>query len=273
MSREPAVTGDLALSVKDVWKRFRKARLRRNYTTLKSLFLGRASESSRAIQYRDVLQGVTIQMPRGQAWGLIGPNGSGKSTLLKLLTGIYRPDRGRIEKFGKIASLIELGAGFHPDFSGRENVILNGIMLGMSKREVLNRFDEIVAFSELAEFIDEPVRTYSTGMYMRLAFSIAVHVDPDILLLDEILAVGDEAFGRKCRDRIRSFHEHGKTLLMVSHDLYAIDSYCSRAMRLETGRIVDEGPAREVTARYRAEVERRQREGAAVAAAGGAATA
>jgi lipopolysaccharide transport system ATP-binding protein len=257
-----------AIVVQDVWKRFRKARLRRNHTTLKSLLLGRASASSRDIQYRDALRGVTLEMPRGATWGLIGPNGSGKSTLLKLLTGIYRPDRGRIEKHGSIASLIELGAGFHPDFSGRENVILNGIVLGMSKRQVLDRFDEIVAFSELGEFIDEPVRTYSTGMYMRLAFSVAVHVDPDILLLDEILSVGDEAFGRKCRERIQSFHERGKTLLMVSHDLGAIESYCSRAVRLEDGRVLDEGPAGEVTARYRADVDRRQRESQAAPAAG-----
>lgn len=254
------MSAGVALRLQDVWKRFRKARLRSNYTTLKSLFLGRASASSRAIPYRDVLRGVTFEMPRGATWGLIGLNGSGKSTLLKLLSGIYRPDRGRIEKRGTIASLIELGAGFHPDFSGRENVILNGIVLGMSKREVLKRFDEIVAFSELGEFIDEPVRTYSTGMYMRLAFSVAVHVDPDILLLDEILAVGDEAFGRKCRERILSFHEREKTLLMVSHDLGAIESYCTRVLRLEEGRIVDEGPASEVIARYRADVERRQRE-------------
>jgi lipopolysaccharide transport system ATP-binding protein len=261
VSRENGLTADVALSFQDVWKGFRKARLRRNHTTLKSLLLGRASASSRSIHYREVLRGVSFEMPRGATWGLIGPNGSGKSTLLKLLTGIYRPDRGRIEKRGSVASLIELGAGFHPDFSGRENVILNGIVLGMSKREVLKRFDEIVAFSELAEFIDEPVRTYSSGMYMRLAFSVAVHVDPDILLLDEILAVGDEAFGRKCRERIHSFHERGKTLLMVSHDLAAIESYCSRALRLDEGRIVDEGPAGEVTGRYRADVDRRQREG------------
>ena len=255
--------GDVAIRVVDVWKRFRKARLRGNYTTLKSLLLGRASTSSRDVQYRDALRGVTLVVPRGETWGLIGPNGSGKSTLLKLLTGIYRPDRGRIEKNGKIASLIELGAGFHPDFSGRENVILNGMVLGMSKREVLSRFDEIVAFSELGDFIDEPVRTYSTGMYMRLAFSVAVHVDPDILLLDEVLSVGDEAFARKCRERILSFHGRGKTLLMVSHDLGAIESYCSRAVRLEEGQVVDEGAAFEVTSRYRDAVQRRAAEAAA----------
>jgi lipopolysaccharide transport system ATP-binding protein len=192
MTNEPPI----ALSLQDVWKRFRKARLSRNYTTLKSLFLRKTSSAAR-VEYREALRGISFDLPRGETWGIIGPNGSGKSTLLKLITGIYHPDRGRIEVRGKIASLIELGAGFHPDFSGRENVILNGIVLGMSKKEILSRFDEIVAFAELADFIDEPVRTYSTGMYMRLAFSIAVHVDPEVLLLDEILSVGDEAFSWK----------------------------------------------------------------------------
>jgi len=240
----------IALEVAGVSKRFRRARLARNYTTLKSLFLRRGGPG-RAPEYRTALESVSFRVPAGETWGIIGPNGSGKSTMLKLITGIYRPDAGRIVARGKIASLIELGAGFHPDFSGRENVILNGIVLGMSKKEVLSRFDEIVAFSELGDFIEEPVRTYSTGMYMRLAFSIAVHVDPDILLLDEILSVGDEAFAGKSRERIRSFQQRGKTLLMVSHDLAAVEAFCSRVLLFSGGRIVREGPAREVIARYR----------------------
>ncbi|MFH1277636.1 MAG: ABC transporter ATP-binding protein [Candidatus Eisenbacteria bacterium] len=246
-----------ALVVEDVAKRFRKARLARNYSTLKSLFLRRAPSGKPSHYYHQALDGVTFAVPAGATWGIIGPNGSGKSTLLKLVTGIYRPDRGRIETRGKVASLIELGAGFHPDFSGRENVMLNGIVLGMSKREIRDRFDDIVAFSELEDFIDEPVRTYSTGMYMRLAFSIAVHVDPDILLLDEILSVGDEAFARKSRDRIRSFQERGKTILMVSHDLEAIRSFCSRALLFADGRVVLEGEVGEVIDRYRSDVDRR----------------
>lgn len=247
----------IALSVQDVWKRFRKTRLRSNHTTLKSLFLRRSSPASRRIEYRDALRGISFEVPRGETWGVIGPNGSGKSTLLKLITGIYHPDRGRIEARGKVASLIELGAGFHPDFSGRENVILNGIVLGMSKKEILGRFDSIVAFSELEEFIDEPVRTYSTGMYMRLAFSIAVHVDPEILLLDEILSVGDEAFSRKCRERIHAFQEGGRTLLMVSHDLGAIERYASHVLRFEDGRVLDRGAPAAVIARYREDAERK----------------
>lgn len=247
----------IALSLRDVSKRFRKTRLSGNYTTLKSLFLRKTSSPARRVEYREALRGISFDLPRGETWGIIGPNGSGKSTLLKLITGIYRPDHGRIEVRGKVASLIELGAGFHPDFSGRENVVLNGIVLGMSKKEILARFDEIVAFAELAEFIDEPVRTYSTGMYMRLAFSIAVHVDPEILLLDEILSVGDEAFSWKCRERIRSFQERGKTLLVVSHDLGAIEGYASRVLRFEEGRIVDQGPPADVIARYRSDVERK----------------
>lgn len=246
-----------AIVVEGVWKRFRRARVSRNYTTLKSLLLGRGSRASAQARYRQVLQGVSFRVGRGETWGIIGPNGAGKSTLLKLLTGIYRPDRGRIEVRGRLASLIELGAGFHPDFSGRENVILNGIVLGMSKREVLDRFDRIVAFAELEESIDDPVRTYSTGMYMRLAFSVAVHVEPDVLLLDEVLSVGDEAFAHKCRERILDFQARGKTLLMVSHDLGAVRSYCRRALRIEDGRIVDEGDPEGVIARYRRDVDTR----------------
>lgn len=246
----------IALSVQDVWKRFRKSGRSGNYSTLKSLFLGRRSRRDRPGDYHSALEAISFDLPRGATWGIIGPNGSGKSTLLKLIAGIYHPDRGRVEARGKVASLIELGAGFHPDFTGRENVILNGIVLGMSKRQILGQFDEIVAFSELEEFIDEPVRTYSTGMYMRLAFSIAVHVDPDILLLDEILSVGDEAFAGKCQERIRSFQDRGRTLLMVSHDLGSIEGYCTHAMRFGSGRIVDAGRPAEVIARYRADARR-----------------
>jgi ABC-type polysaccharide/polyol phosphate transport system ATPase subunit len=163
---------------------------------------------------------------------------------------------------GRLASLIELGAGFHPDFSGRENIVLNGIVLGMSRSEVEQRFDAIVDFAELGDFIDEPVRTYSTGMYMRLGFSIAVHVDPDVLLLDEVLSVGDEAFAAKCQERLSDFQRRGKTMLMVTHDLGAVEGYCSHALRIGDGVIADEGDPAEVAARYRAEVARRSAEGA-----------
>ncbi|MBM3321349.1 MAG: ABC transporter ATP-binding protein [Candidatus Eisenbacteria bacterium] len=244
----------IALEVSGVSKRFRKARLARNYTTLKSLFVRRKGAAP-AHFFHQALEEISFRVPAGETWGIIGPNGSGKSTLLKLITGIYRPDAGRIAVRGTIASLIELGAGFHPDFTGRENVFLNGIVLGMSKKEVLARFDDIVAFSEIGDFIEEPVRTYSTGMYMRLAFSIAVHVDPDVLLLDEILSVGDEAFQRKSRERIRSFQSRGKTILMVSHDLAAVEEFCSRALLFMGGKIACEGAPADVIARYREGVE------------------
>jgi lipopolysaccharide transport system ATP-binding protein len=255
-----------ALIGEDVWKRFRRVNVR-GHTTLKSLLLGRDPKRRRRPEYHQALREITFSVPRGGSWGIIGPNGSGKTTLLKLITGIYRPDRGLIRVRGKLASLIELGAGFHPDFSGRENVILNGLILGMSKKEIAGRFGEIVAFSELEEFIDEPVRTYSTGMYMRLAFSIAVHVDPDVLLLDEVLSVGDEAFGRKCVDKIASFRERGKTILFVSHNLGAIERFCDRALLFRAGRIAGEGPPAEVIAIYRASLE--DAEGPGASASGG----
>lgn len=243
-----------ALIVRDVWKRFRKAGVR-GHTTLKTLFLRKETPKRKTVAFHQALREIDFEVPAGSAWGIVGPNGSGKSTLLKLITGIYRPDQGTITVNGKLASLIELGAGFHPEFTGRENVVLNGLVLGMSKKEILGRFDEIVAFSELNDFIDEPVRTYSTGMYMRLAFSIAVHVDPDVLLLDEILSVGDESFGRKCREKIQGFRDRGKTMLMVSHDMGSIERFCDHVLRFDSGRIVDEGPPGDVIARYRASVD------------------
>jgi len=244
---------DIAIAVRDLSKRFRKIGSVRGHTTLKSLFL-RRSKPRPAPVYTEALRDVTFEVPRGAAWGIIGPNGSGKSTLLKLITGIYRPDRGEIRVRGKVASLIELGAGFHPEFSGRENVLLNGIVLGMSKREIQNRFDDIVAFSELEDFIDEPVRTYSTGMYMRLAFSIAVHVDPDVLLMDEILSVGDESFVRKCQRKIQDFRNRRKTMLIVSHDLASVERICDRALLFEHGRVVEGGEPAEVIRLYRSRV-------------------
>lgn len=245
---EPA-RGD-AVVVEDVWKRFRKSTLPSGYTTLKSLVLGKGRRRGGGASYRQVLRGVSFRVPAGETWGILGPNGAGKSTLLRLLTGIYRPDRGRIVVNGRVASLLELGAGFHPEFSGRENVTLNGIVLGMSKREIQERYDAIVDFAELADFMDEPVRTYSTGMFMRLGFSIAVHSDPDVLFLDEILAVGDASFTAKCHDRIREFQAAGKTLLMVTHDVASVRAYCSRVIRLGGGTILDEGPPDPVVERY-----------------------
>lgn len=196
------------------------------------------------------LKGVDLEMAKGETLGVIGSNGSGKSTLLKLVVGISRPDKGRVHVDGRVSALLELGAGFHPDFSGRENVFLNGAILGLPKKEIARRFDEIVEFAEIGNFIDNPVRTYSSGMYMRLAFSIAIHVDPDILVVDEVLAVGDSAFQNKCFNQIRRFKDEGKSILFVSHDLSSVRRFCDRAIWLDRGVPMAEGPVEEVANLY-----------------------
>lgn len=198
------------------------------------------------------LQGVDLDIARGESVAIIGRNGSGKSTLLKMLAGIFPPQQGTLEVGGEVASMLELGAGFHPDFTGRENVFMNGAIHGLSEKQVRERFASIVAFSELADFIDLPVRTYSSGMAMRLAFSVAAHVDPDVLLLDEVLAVGDEAFQRKCMNRILNFHASGGTLVFVSHDPHTVEKVCERGILINDGRVVHDGPAHSAIAAYHA---------------------
>lgn len=199
---------------------------------------------------RWALREVDLDISPGEALGVIGQNGAGKSTLLKLTGGILRPQTGTVEVGGSIASMLELGAGFHPDFTGRENIFMNGAIHGLSQRQVEARLDEIIAFSELGEYIDMPVRTYSSGMYMRLGFSIAAHVDANVMLLDEVLAVGDAAFQRKCLGRIFEFHRRGGTILFVSHDAETVARICDRAILLRDGLIVADGPPREVIAEY-----------------------
>lgn len=189
--------------------------------------------------------------------GVIGRNGSGKSTLLKIMTGIYKADQGTVRLNGRVSSLIELGAGFHPEFTGRENIFINGAILGLSRKEIEERYERIVRFAELEAFIDSPVRTYSSGMYVRLGFSVAVNVDPDILLVDEVLAVGDESFSRKCLDRMTQFKKSGKTIVLVTHDLPTVEKFCDRALWLDSGRIQADGPPRKVIDAYRQEVARR----------------
>src|SRR5262249_49887515 len=191
---------------------------------------------------------------QGQILGIIGRNGSGKSTLLKLLAGIYRPDRGKIRVCGRVGALLELGAGFHPEFSGRENVLINGILLGLSKREVRQRFDAIVRFAEIEAFIGERVKTYSSGMYTRLGFAVAVHADPDILLIDELLAVGDETFRQKCLDQLAAFQRRGKTIVLVSHDLALVERWSDEVLWLDQGVIREQGTPRRVIDLYRAGV-------------------
>jgi len=187
---------------------------------------------------------------KGESLGIIGENGSGKSTLLKLMAGILYPDQGQISVKGKIAALIEIGAGFHAELSGKENIYVNASLLGFSKREIENNLEKIIAFSGLEKFIDNPIKTYSSGMYVRLGFAIAVHVNPDILLIDEILAVGDENFQKKCLQKIKNFKDQGKTIVLVSHDLLAVEKMCDRVVLLDNGLIKAEGKPVDVISTY-----------------------
>jgi len=215
--------------------------------TLKELVLRRRrSEAAEVWALRD----VSLEVEPGDAVGLVGRNGSGKTTLLSLIAGIITPTSGRVEAGGRVASLLELGAGFHPDFSGRENVYLNGSLYGLKRRTIDERFDEIVAFAELERFIDNPVRTYSSGMYMRLGFAVAAHIDADVLLLDEVFAVGDEEFQRKCFGKIFEYKQRGGTIVFVSHDAASVERLCRRAVLLRNGRVELDGSAQEAIARY-----------------------
>jgi len=197
------------------------------------------------------LDQVTLEIRAGETVGLIGHNGSGKSTLLKALGGIIEPTKGVIRQRGRVASLLELGAGFHPDLTGRENVYLNASLLGMTRAETALRFNDIVAFSGIDEFIDTQVKFYSSGMYVRLAFAVAIHTDPDVLLIDEVLAVGDEAFQRKCLDRIRLFQSEGRTIVLVSHSMGQILDFCDRAILLDHGKVEIDGNPKDAVRRFR----------------------
>ena len=220
----------------------------RQARTLKDLFV----QGGRT-QANDVwaLHDVSLDVARGEAVGLIGRNGSGKTTLLRLIAGIIKPTAGNVRAEGRIGSLLELGAGFHLDFTGRENVFLNGAIQGLRRVDIKQRFDEIVAFAELEHAIDRPVRTYSSGMTMRLGFAIAAFLDADTLLLDEVFAVGDEAFQRKCFGRIFAFKQNGGTIVFVSHDASAVERLCERSVFLDVGRVAFDGPTREAVTRYR----------------------
>ena len=240
-----------AVTARDVAKVYRRFLHRNQFRTLKSALLSRSLISDlNPDQTFTALDGVSFDVPRGSTFGVIGENGSGKSTLLKLMAGITRPTRGSITVEGRISALIELGAGFHPEISGRENVAINGIMLGLTRREVAERFDEIVAFAELEPFIDAPVKTYSSGMYMRLGFSVAIHVEPDVLLIDEVLAVGDEGFTRKCLDKIGEFRRRGKTIVLVTHSLGLVEKMCDDVLWLRRGQVADRGDPKRVVDAY-----------------------
>jgi ABC-type polysaccharide/polyol phosphate transport system ATPase subunit len=228
----------------------------RQFSTLKSaLFQRSILRDLQPSETFPALTDVSFTVPRGSTYGVIGRNGSGKSTALKVVAGITKPTSGTVRVAGRISALIELGAGFHPEISGRENVFINGIMLGLTKREIQQRFDEIVDFAELREFIDAPVKTYSSGMYMRLGFAVAINVNPDVLLVDEVLAVGDEGFTRKCLDKFAEFKRSNKTILLVTHSLNLIEKFCDEAVWLDGGHALAHGDPKRVVGAYLTKVE------------------
>jgi ABC-type polysaccharide/polyol phosphate transport system ATPase subunit len=244
-----------AIRVERVSKLYRRTLPGDRLRTLKSVLVGRSlTRNLKPEEAIVALEEVDFTVARGEAFGVIGGNGSGKSTLLKLVAGMLKPTSGRITVAGRVAALIELGAGFHPEISGRENVFINGAVLGLSRKQIERRYDDIVEFSGLGDFMEEPVKNYSSGMYVRLGFAVAVHIDPDILLVDEVLAVGDEAFAHRCLRRIEEFLAAGKTLLLVSHSLDLVEGVCDRVLWLDNGKQRLVGEPRRVIDAYRQEV-------------------
>ena len=241
-----------AIAVRDATKVYRRY-ARAAHGTLKSALLGGGHRRSREGGVV-ALEDVSFSVAPGETLGVVGANGSGKSTLLKLLAGIVRPTRGSVSVRGRLAALLELGAGFHPEISGRENIEITGLLLGLTRREIAERFDAVVRFAGVEEFLDAPVKTYSSGMAVRLGFAIAAHSDPDVLLVDEVLAVGDEAFSHRALEKFSEFERAGKTLVFVSHDLNLVTDRCRRAIWLERGHLAADGPTGEVVARYRERV-------------------
>jgi lipopolysaccharide transport system ATP-binding protein len=242
------------LRIDGVSKRFRKGELfdslRDALPALVWRFAGRSSRGGKGPQEFWALRDVSFSVGRGEVLGIIGHNGAGKSTILKLLSGVLRPTAGTIKVNGSLAALIEVGAGFHPDLTGRENIYLNGAIFGLSRAEITRKFDQIVEFSGLAEFLDTPVKRYSTGMYARLGFAVAAHVDSDILLVDEVLSVGDYLFQNKCMERMKEIRDRGTAIVFVSHNLDAVATFCSRVILLDHGRIVKEGDPQAIVATY-----------------------
>ena len=237
---------EYSVIIDDVYKTFNVYLDKANTMKEKLLFLFSRNRK----QKREVLKGINAKIKKGEVVALIGTNGSGKSTLLKLITQIIYPNKGKIETKGKLTSLLELGAGFHPDFSGRENIYFNASIFGLTKKEIDERVEEIIEFSELRDFIDNPVRTYSSGMYMRLAFSVAINVDADILLIDEILSVGDEHFQNKCFEKMLELKKQGKTMVFVTHSMGSVRKLCSRTIWLKDGEIKMDGNTDEVVDEY-----------------------
>ena len=237
----------IAVELDSVWKRYLLGEPNRSLAGALASLVGRGAARKELWALRD----INLSIERGQMFGIVGRNGAGKSTLLKILSRITRPERGSLKINGRVAALLEIGAGFHPDLTGRENIFLYGTLFGLRKREVAKRLDEIIDFSGLSEFIDTPVKRYSSGMYMRLGFSVAVNFDPDVLLVDEVLAVGDMAFQNKCLKHMMSLPAKGTTVLFVSHNLAAVEQLCDHAVLICKGQVDMIGDCQSVTARYR----------------------
>ncbi|HYY92951.1 MAG TPA: ABC transporter ATP-binding protein [Pyrinomonadaceae bacterium] len=249
---------DSMIKVEGLSKQYQLGALQESYTTLREALGGALRAPLRRLRRGGAASGetlwalkdVTFRVAPGEVVGLIGRNGAGKSTLLKILSRITEPSAGRVELYGRVGSLLEVGTGFHPELTGRENIFLNGAILGMGRAEIRNRFDEIVAFSELEKFIDTPVKRYSSGMYVRLAFAVAAYLEPDILVVDEVLAVGDLAFQKRCLGKMQDVTRQGRTVIFVSHNVAAIKTLCSRALLLKSGRVTCDGGVDEVVDTY-----------------------
>jgi len=245
-----------AISVEGVSKRYRIGRRHDRYRTIRGAIAGAAAgllhrrEAAMGGEMIWALWDISLNVEQGDVLGIVGPNGAGKTTLLKILSRITYPTEGRVRLRGRVGSLLEVGTGFHPELTGRENIFLNGAILGMRRREIREKFDQIVDFAEIGRFIDTPVKRYSSGMYVRLAFAVAAHLEPEILLVDEVLAVGDVSFQRKCIGKMSDVARGGRTVLFVSHNMASVESLCPRAVLLEGGRITAEGRTREVIQRY-----------------------
>jgi lipopolysaccharide transport system ATP-binding protein len=252
---------DIAIRVDGLGKQYRIGKSRPRYGSLRETLTESVSASFKRLTRNGnahrqngntiwALKDVAFEVKRGEVVGVIGRNGAGKSTLLKVLSRITEPTTGGVDLYGRVGSLLEVGTGFHPELTGAENIYLNGAILGMGRREIENKFDEIVAFAEVEKFIDTPVKHYSSGMYVRLAFAVAAHLDPEILVVDEVLAVGDAAFQKKCLGKMDDVAKHGRTILFVSHNMGAITRLCPRAIWLDEGRVIKDGPSAEVVSGY-----------------------
>lgn len=237
--------GETVITVDHVSKDF-KVYFDKGYSLKEKLLFWRRNRH----ETRNVLNDISFTVKKGESIGLIGRNGCGKSTMLKMLTRIYYPNKGKIKVDGRVSSLIELGAGFHPDMTGRENIYINASIFGLTRKEIDKRVESIIDFSEIRDFIDNPVRTYSSGMYMRLAFSVAISVDADILLIDEILAVGDANFQAKCFNKLQELKDKGITIVLVSHSMKSITDFCGRCIWIEKGKIMGDGPTNQINEKY-----------------------